>query len=123
IQLQLKRIAERMRENHRAAFTFDEALIATIAGRCKEVETGARNVDHILTGTLLPDISREVLSRLAEGTPFEKVHVGVGSAGDCVYRSEKKSGAETADLKRHVYFPVLVAHIALGLHSWMHAIL
>jgi type VI secretion system protein VasG len=88
IQLQLTRIAQRMRENHRAAFTFDEALIATIAGRCKEVESGARNVDHILTGTLLPDISREVLARLAEGTPFEKVHVGVDDKGQFVYRIE-----------------------------------
>jgi type VI secretion system protein VasG len=88
IQLQLKRIAQRMRDNHRASFTFDEALIATIAGRCKEVETGARNVDHILTGTLLPDISREVLARLAEGQPFEKVHVGVDDKGQFAYRIE-----------------------------------
>src|SRR5262249_36589300 len=54
-QLQLRRIAGRVRENHRADFTYDDALVAAIAGRCKEVESGARNVDHIISGTLLPE--------------------------------------------------------------------
>jgi type VI secretion system protein VasG len=59
--------------------------VATIAGRCKEVESGARNVDHILTGTLLPEISREFLARMAEGQPVSKVHVGVGADGKFTY--------------------------------------
>src|SRR6202035_4524827 len=67
IQLQLRRIGNRVRDNHRAKFHYDDAVVATIAGRCKEVESGARNVDHILTGTLLPEISREFLARMAEG--------------------------------------------------------
>ncbi len=83
---QLKKIAVRFRENHRADFTYDEALIETVASRCKEVETGARNIDHILTGTLLPQISREVLGRLAEGLPLQKVHVGVTPEGQFSYK-------------------------------------
>ena len=51
------------------------------AQRCREVETGARNVDHILTGTLLPEISRELLARMAEGSKLSRVHVTVGSNG------------------------------------------
>ena len=39
----------------------------TVATRCTEVESGARNVDNILTNTLLPDISRQLLGRMAEG--------------------------------------------------------
>jgi type VI secretion system protein VasG len=77
-----------MRINHRARFQYDEALINTIASRCKEVETGARNVDHILTGTLLPEISREFLARMAEGTRIEQVHVGVDKEGKFEYRIE-----------------------------------
>jgi len=85
IRLQLKRIGDRMRENHRASFSYDDSLLTTIAGRCKEVESGARNVDHILTGTLLPEISREFLSRMAEGHPVQRVHVSVDDGGKFVY--------------------------------------
>jgi type VI secretion system protein VasG len=88
IKLQMGRIGERVRANYRATFTYDEALVATIAGRCKEVESGARNVDHILTGTLLPEISREFLARMAEGQPVSSVHVGVDGAGKFSYRIE-----------------------------------
>ena len=48
-------------ENHRATFSYDPELVAGIAGRCTEVESGARNVDHILTRTLLPELSAEFL--------------------------------------------------------------
>jgi type VI secretion system protein VasG len=86
IRLQLQRIGDRLRTNHKSAFSYDDALIETIAGRCKEVESGARNVDHILTGTLLPEISREFLTRLAEGQPVERVHVGISKEGKFTYR-------------------------------------
>src|SRR6266581_2011373 len=86
IKLQLKRIADRMRENHKAAFTYDDSLLATIAGRCKEVESGARNVDHIITGTLLPEISREFLARMAEGRPVQRAHVSTDGDGKFVYQ-------------------------------------
>lgn len=88
IHLQLKRIGDRIRVNHRAEFTFDESLIATIAGRCKEVESGARNVDHILTGTLLPELAGEFLSHMAEGKPMTRAHVGVTAEGTFSYRVE-----------------------------------
>src|SRR5262249_3968500 len=74
IKLQLRRIGDRLRLNHRATFSYDDELVNAIAGRCKEVESGARNVDHILTGTLLPEISREFLTRMAEGKPVGRVH-------------------------------------------------
>jgi type VI secretion system protein VasG len=85
IQLQLKRIGDRMRANHRAHFSYDDALVNTIAARCKEVESGARNVDHILTGTLLPELAGEFLSRMAEGKPVSKAHVGVTPEGKFQY--------------------------------------
>jgi type VI secretion system protein VasG len=88
IKLQLRRIADRLRLNHRATLSYDDALVTAIAGRCTEVESGARNVDHILTGTLLPEISREFLTRMAEGTPVHRVHVGVDAEGKFAYRFE-----------------------------------
>jgi type VI secretion system protein VasG len=88
IQLQLRRIADRMRINHQATLTYDDALVGAIAGRCKEVESGARNVDHILTGTLLPELSRQFLTRMAEGNPITRAHVAIGSDGQFIYALE-----------------------------------
>src|SRR5262249_31001175 len=72
IKLQMKRISDRVRQHYKGAFTYDDAVMAAIAGRCKEVESGARNIDHIISGTLLPEISREFLSRMAEGKTVER---------------------------------------------------
>jgi type VI secretion system protein VasG len=86
IKLQLKRVADRVRENYKGSFSYDDALVTTIAGRCKEVESGARNVDAIITGTLLPEVAREFLGFMAEGKPVSKAHVGVDSEGKFVYQ-------------------------------------
>ena len=58
-----------------------------MARRCTEVESGARNVDNILTNTLLPEISRQLLSRIAEGQKPEGVRVAIGEGGDFVVGS------------------------------------
>jgi type VI secretion system protein VasG len=81
IELQLSRVRSRIRDNHRAALTYDDALITAIAGRCTEVDSGARNVDHILTRTLLPELSKEFLARMATGQPVSKVHISVTQEG------------------------------------------
>jgi type VI secretion system protein VasG len=81
ITLQLGRIGRRMRENHNVVFSYSDELVEHIAGRCHEVETGARNVDHILTRTLLPEISQEVLGRMAQGQAISKVNVSVDDKG------------------------------------------
>jgi len=80
IELQLGRIRSRLQENTRVQFGHDEAVVAEVARRCTEVESGARNVDHILTRTLLPEISREYLTRMASGASIARVHVGVDEA-------------------------------------------
>ena len=85
IRLNLGRIAGRVKGNYRATFEYDPALVETVASRCKEVETGARNVDHILTGTLLPELATEFLGRMADGRPLTRVRVAVGDGGRFEY--------------------------------------
>src|SRR5262249_14338603 len=85
IRLQLGRIADRFRQNHRAEFAYDDSVIEAVRGRCREVESGARNVDHILTGKLLPEISRQILGRMAEGQSMKRIQVGVSDAGEFRY--------------------------------------
>ena len=77
IRLQLGRIQKRIGENQQIAFSYDDAVVETIASRCTELESGGRMVDAILTQTLLPEISRELLARLMEGASPEKIQVTV----------------------------------------------
>jgi type VI secretion system protein VasG len=85
IQLQLKRIGERLEANHKAAFRYEDAVVQAIAGRCKEVESGARNVDQIINGTLLPALAQEFLNRLAQGQTVAAVTIKMGEGGQFVY--------------------------------------
>jgi type VI secretion system protein VasG len=85
VVLKLAKIQRRLKETHRIDLIYDAALIDEVARRCTEVESGARNVDNILTNTLLPDISRQLLGRIAEGARPESIHVGIGEDGSFVY--------------------------------------
>jgi len=77
IRLQLGRIGRRTQENHKIPFSYDDEVVELIASRCTEVESGARMVDAILTNTLLPEVSQELLTRLMEGKTAKRVHIGV----------------------------------------------
>ncbi len=86
VELQLGRIRQRLRESYRAGFDYDPALIETIAARCTETSSGARNIEKILSRTLLPELSAEVLSRLGEASPINRVWVGMDPSGAFCYR-------------------------------------
>ena len=81
IELKLAKVRRRVRENHRAELAYDDAVIDAILARCTEVESGARNVDSILTGTLLPEIATSVLSRMADGGTLSRIEIKVGDDG------------------------------------------
>ncbi len=66
VVLKLDKLARRMLETHKLRFFYSDGVVEQIAARCTEVETGARNIDHIMNGTILPQISREILSRMSE---------------------------------------------------------
>ena len=85
IKLKLGKIAKRIGENYKAGFSYTPELVESIASRCTEVDTGARNVDHILTRTLLPEMSAEFLARLGEGQSISAVEVSVDGEGGLQY--------------------------------------
>ena len=88
IRLKLDRIKQRVAVNHNARFEYDDALVAAVLARCTEVDSGARNVDTILNGTLLPEIADAVLARMAEGGAIGRVKVGATKAGKIKYAVE-----------------------------------
>jgi type VI secretion system protein VasG len=85
IRLKLGKIQRRILENHKVKLTYDDAFLNEVANRCTEVESGARNVDNILTNTLLPDISRKILGGMAEGEKMTAIHVSIGEDGAFSY--------------------------------------
>jgi len=85
IKLKLAKIQRRLMETHHVPLEYDDALVQQVAERCTEVESGARNVDNILTNTLLPEISRELLERMASGGRIGSIQVGVGADGNFTY--------------------------------------
>ncbi len=85
IELKLRRIRDRILANHKASFAWDDKLVEAVLARCTEVDSGARNVDHILNGTLLPEIAETVLSRMAEGASIGSIKISAGKSGEFKY--------------------------------------
>jgi type VI secretion system protein VasG len=88
IHLKLGKVRRRLRETHRVEMVYDDALVKQVAERCTEVESGARNVDNILTNTLLPEVSRLLLESMASGTKPARIAVGVGDSGAFTYDAQ-----------------------------------
>ncbi|WP_334159183.1 type VI secretion system ATPase TssH [Achromobacter insolitus] len=86
VNLKLGRLARRFERNHHARLGWDDAVAQSIAARCKEVDSGARNVDHILTQAVLPELARQVLERISVAAPFGGVHMGLTPAGAIEFR-------------------------------------
>ena len=85
IELKLGKVQRRIQEHYGAPMTYTGDVVATILDRCKEVETGARNVDHILNRSLLPALAAQFLSEMAEGAEVAGVEVSVGDDGEFQY--------------------------------------
>jgi type VI secretion system protein VasG len=81
VSLKLNKLATRMAETHKIKLISSPEVVDQIATRCTEVETGARNIDHIMNGTILPQMSREILVRLSEETMPSEVHLGLAEDG------------------------------------------
>ena len=88
VRLQLGRIAKRIQQNHGVPFTYGDDVVKLVVSRCNEVESGGRVIDALLTNTVLPRISHEYLTRLAEGRALEQVALSVVD-GDLSYAFDR----------------------------------
>lgn len=84
-QLNMKRIEKRVREHYNSQFTYADEVLLHIVARCQEVDTGARNIENILTRTLLPALATECLSRMANADEIGSIHIGVSEQGEFTY--------------------------------------
>lgn len=86
-RLQLGRVKKRVESGHKVPFEFDDKVVDLVVSRCTETESGGRQIDAILTNSMLPDLSREFLNRMLEGRKVEKVQVSAEN-GEFTYRFE-----------------------------------
>ncbi|MDE2396870.1 MAG: type VI secretion system ATPase TssH, partial [Burkholderiales bacterium] len=88
VKLQLNRIKKRVEARYKIPFEYGDDVVQLVVSRCTESESGGRMIDAILTNTMLPDISREFLTRMMQGHPITRVDVGV-SDGQFDYRFDR----------------------------------
>jgi type VI secretion system protein VasG len=80
-RLKLSKLVRRIESAHGLAVVIEDTLIEEIARRCTEAETGARNIDHILRGSLMPVVARALLERMASSGQEKRLTLGLDTAG------------------------------------------
>ena len=86
--INMNRIKKRVKEHYNAKFSYDEDVLLNIVARSQEVDTGARNIENILTRTMLPAIAAECLARMANNEDIQKIHIGATEEGGFIYNIE-----------------------------------
>jgi type VI secretion system protein VasG len=77
VRLQLNRIGKRIADNHDAKFVYDDAVVEKIVSMCNDPDSGGRMVDNIVTNTLLPALSRQILNKSVAGEEIVEARVEV----------------------------------------------
>ena len=75
--LKLKTLAGRLAANNGMQCTWDDSVPAWLADRCTETETGARNIDYVLAGSILPRLAKNILTHMADLCPPDSVHLAI----------------------------------------------
>jgi type VI secretion system protein VasG len=81
VVLKLEKLVNRLAETHKMKLAYSQKVVDQIAARCTEVETGARNIDYIMAGSIMPRMSQEILARMGEGSVPTEVHLDLAKDG------------------------------------------
>ncbi|MEM9692059.1 MAG: type VI secretion system ATPase TssH, partial [Myxococcota bacterium] len=76
-KLKLNKLMKRLQSTQNIDANYSDKVVELIASRCTEVDTGARNIDHILRGSLIPVLSSAILEQMTQGDVPEKLTVDV----------------------------------------------
>jgi type VI secretion system protein VasG len=91
-KLKLASLGKRIKLAHGTKVTFQDSLVGELVSRCTESETGARALDHALRGSLMPNLARSLLERMAQGgvPPVLEIGWGAGFGGGNSWRFDYK---------------------------------
>jgi type VI secretion system protein VasG len=96
VKLKLGQIGKRLRESHAMDFGYDQVVADTIVERCTQIDTGARNIDFIIDRTVLPDVSKAMLAKMAEEKMPSKLTLGMDEKGNFTYSFTAAEAARPA---------------------------
>jgi type VI secretion system protein VasG len=82
VKMKLGGVVKRAKESHGITLAVDDAVYAAIADRCREVQSGARNIDHILRGSIMPMVSTQILEQMAAGKEIERMRLSMGPGAE-----------------------------------------
>jgi type VI secretion system protein VasG len=85
VRLKLSQIGKRLSEAHGITFGFDPTVVDRISDRCTEIDTGARNIDFVIDRSVLPDVSKALLAKMAEQQVPALLTLGMNDKGDFTY--------------------------------------
>ncbi len=74
-RLKLRAVVDRLKTAHGATLTYTDDVIAHIVDECRDPDSGGRMIDNIITNSILPDLSRQVLNRMVAGEEMAGVEI------------------------------------------------
>ncbi|AJX36080.1 type VI secretion ATPase, ClpV1 family [Burkholderia oklahomensis C6786] len=96
-RLKLERITARVAAQHGTRVVHDDAVVAHVAARCTEVESGARNVDFVLQRHVLPALAQHILVHACDATPASAIRVAVDADGRFVVSTDEPAESNATD--------------------------
>jgi len=81
-RLKLDKVVDRVANSQQLQMHYSDAVVETIAQRCQEVESGARNIDHIINGSLLPQLATQLLESIDSDSRYTRLDLDIDQAGD-----------------------------------------
>lgn len=94
VQLKLARLAAFLQENHEIQLIYEESVFAQIAECCLESGSGARNIDFLLQGSVLPALSYSLLSWLSQGENLQQVRLALNEQGEFICQFDEVTGEQ-----------------------------
>ena len=85
-KIQLNRIKDRISQTHKALFEYDESVVEHISSLCNDITVGARNIENVLTRTLLPEMSNIILEAIIADKKISKIHTRMESGNTFAYQ-------------------------------------
>lgn len=95
--LKLAALAERVQQGNGMSLTWDAAVPGWLAARCTTADSGARTIDYVLAGTILPVLARNILRHMADACPPDNVHLSLAGEELVLDFSAAADGPDSPD--------------------------
>ncbi|MGH8400402.1 MAG: AAA family ATPase, partial [Gammaproteobacteria bacterium] len=96
VRMKLDKVGKRLKQNQGLAFSYTDKVVDQIASRCTDVESGARNIDHIVNGALLPLLATRILEQIGDEKGFTSLELDVDAKGEFLPKFGAAGGSRAA---------------------------